>query len=61
MENLISQLDSEMKRCQKQLNEAHEIAALNLAKYRKAQQELEEVEARNALQEQELAKAKLNL
>ena len=48
-----------MQRCQKQLNEAHEIAALNLTKYRKAQQELEEIEARNAAQEQEIAKAKL--
>ena len=48
-----------MQRCQKQLNEAHEIATLNIAKYRKAQQELEEIEARTAAQEQEIAKAKL--
>ena len=41
------------------MNEAHEIATLNLANYRKAQQELEEIEARNAAQEQEIAKAKL--
>jgi len=59
LENLIAQLDCEMQKCQKQLNEAHEIAALNLTKYRKAQQELEEIEARNAAQEQEIAKAEL--
>ena len=59
MENLIEQLESEMNRCQKQLNEAQEIAALNLAKYRKAQQELEQVETRANLQEQALAKIKL--
>merc|ERR1711971_1337702 len=34
------------------------IAALNLANYRKAQQELEEIEARTAAQEKEIAKAK---
>ena len=59
MENLIEQLESEMKRCQKQLNEAQEIATLNLAKYRKAQQELEQVETRVHLQEQAIAKTKL--
>ena len=33
----------------KQIQEAEEIAALNLAKFRKAQQELEEVEERAKL------------
>merc|ERR1711893_103717 len=36
-------------RHKKQIEEAEEIAALNLAKYRKAQQELEEAEERSKL------------
>ena len=43
----------------RQLEEAEEIAALNLAKYRKVQQELEEAEVRANLSEQALAKSKL--
>ena len=43
----------------RQLEEAEEIATLNLAKYRKAQQELEEAEVRANLSEQALAKSKL--
>ena len=43
----------------RQLEEAEEIAALNLAKYRKVQQELEEAEVRANLIEQVLAKVKV--
>ena len=48
-----------MERLQTRLDEAHQIGTLNLANYRKAQQALEEVEARNFAAEQELAKVKL--
>ena len=40
-----------MKSYKKQIEEAEEIAALNLAKFRKAQQELEETSERAALAE----------
>merc|ERR1711879_1028447 len=40
---------------QKQIEEAEEIAALNLAKYRKAQQELEENEERSKMAESQLS------
>ena len=59
MEKMISQLEGEMERLQTRLDEAHQIGTLNLANYRKAQQALEEVEARNNLAEQELSKSKL--
>ena len=46
-------------RCfKRQIEEAEEIAALNLAKFRKAQVELEEAEERADLSEQALAKYK---
>ena len=40
----MSELAAKMKTYKKQIEEAEVIAALNLAKFRKAQQELEEVE-----------------
>ena len=40
----MSELTAKMKIYKKQIEEAEVIAALNLAKFRKAQQELEEVE-----------------
>ena len=40
MQALIDQLQGKIKSYKKQIEEAEEIAALNLAKYRKAQQEL---------------------
>merc|ERR1711910_166453 len=43
-----------IKACKKQIEEAEEIAALNLAKFRKAQQELEETEDRARLSESAL-------
>merc|ERR1712223_1201214 len=42
------------KTYKKQIEEAEEIAALNLAKFRKAQQELEEAEERSNLAENQL-------
>lgn len=47
-----------MKSYKKQIEEAEEIAALNLAKYRKVQSELEQAEGRADLNEQVLAKYK---
>merc|ERR1711962_1496125 len=44
-----SKLQSKIKVYKQQIEEAEEIAALNLAKFRKAQQELEEVEERAKL------------
>ena len=46
MQILIDQLQTKTKGYKKQIEEAEEIAALNLAKYRKAQQGLEEAEER---------------
>ncbi len=43
---------SQVKGYKKQIEEAEEIAALNLAKFRKAQQELEQSEERADLNEQ---------
>ena len=42
----MSELAAKVKIYKKQIEEAEVIAALNLAKFRKAQQELEEVEER---------------
>ena len=42
MSELAGKLQSKIKTDKKQIEEAEEIAALNLAKFRKAQQELEE-------------------
>merc|ERR1712020_294280 len=46
MSELASKLQQKIKTYKKQIEEAEEIAALNLAKFRKAQQELEETEDR---------------
>merc|ERR1712012_627687 len=54
MQGLIDQLQSKIKSYKKQIEEAEEIAALNLAKYRKAQQELEETEDRARMAENAL-------
>ena len=47
-----------MKSYKKQIEEAEEIAALNLAKFRKVQADLEESEERADINEQVLAKYK---
>ena len=51
---MIDQLQGKVKSYKKQIEEAEEIAALNLAKFRKAQQELEETEERARLAENAL-------
>merc|ERR1711872_590639 len=48
---LATKLQQKIKTYKKQIEEAEEIAALNLAKYRKAQQELEETEDRSRMAE----------
>merc|ERR1712174_66488 len=55
MSELAQKLQAKIKTYKKQIEEAEEIAALNLAKYRKAQQELEETEDRNKMAEAQLA------
>ncbi|KAK3868076.1 hypothetical protein Pcinc_026511 [Petrolisthes cinctipes] len=45
MQDLVDKLQQKIKTYKRQIEEAEEIAALNLAKYRKAQQELEEANA----------------
>merc|ERR1712109_435170 len=49
MSELAGKLQQKIKTYKNQIEEAEEIAALNLAKYRKAQQELEETEERGKL------------
>ena len=51
MQELVDKLQNKVKSYKKQIEEAEEIAALNLAKFRKAQQELEETEDRARLAE----------
>merc|ERR1739845_78792 len=48
-------LQMKIKTYKKQIEEAEEIAALNLAKFRKAQHDLEETEDRNKMAESQLA------
>merc|ERR1712121_585027 len=54
MSDLASKLQQKIKTYKEQIEEAEEIAALNLAKYRKAQQELEEAEERSKLAQSQL-------
>merc|ERR1712128_17318 len=49
MSELANKLQQKIKTYKQQIEEAEEIAALNLAKFRKAQQELEETEDRAKL------------
>ena len=58
MQGLIDQLQSKIRSYKKQIEEAEEIAALNLAKYRQAQGGLADAEERADLNEQALAKYK---
>merc|ERR1719420_1822558 len=51
MSDLAGKLQQKIKTYKQQIEEAEEIAALNLAKFRKAQQELEETEDRARLAE----------
>merc|ERR1740131_419862 len=58
MQGLIDQLQSKIKTYKKQIEEAEEIAALNLAKYRQVQGNLQASGERADLHEQALAKMK---
>ena len=58
MQGLVDQLQAKIKTYKKQIEEAEEIAALNLAKFRQAQGHLADAEERADLNEQALAKAK---
>merc|ERR1711970_1489058 len=55
MSELATKLQQKIKTYKKQIEEAEEIAALNLAKYRKAQQEFEESEERTRMAESQLS------
>ena len=46
MQDLVEKLQTKLRNYKRQIEEAEEIAALNLAKFRKAQQQLEETEER---------------
>merc|ERR1712142_393820 len=56
MQDLVEKLQQKLKLFKRQIEEAEEIAAMNLAKFRKTQVELEEAEERADLSEQALAK-----
>merc|ERR1719221_1209038 len=58
MQALIDQLQGKIKSYKKQIEEAEEIAALNLAKYRQAQNNVAGAQQRADVNEQALAKAK---
>merc|ERR1712193_601792 len=58
MQGLIDSLQGKIKSYKKQIEEAEEIAALNLAKFRQAQGNLADAEERADLNEQALAKFK---
>merc|ERR1712095_132913 len=59
MQALVDQLQAKIRSYKKQIEEAEEIAALNLAKFRQAQAQLTESEERADLNEKALAKAKV--
>ncbi|XP_064478156.1 myosin heavy chain, muscle-like isoform X16 [Ornithodoros turicata] len=56
MQDLVDKLQQKIKTYKRQIEEAEEIAALNLAKFRKVQQELEDAEERADVAENTLAK-----
>jgi myosin heavy chain, skeletal muscle or cardiac muscle, putative len=56
MQDLVDKLQQKIKTYRRQIEEAEEIAALNLAKFRKVQQELEDAEERADMAENALAK-----
>merc|ERR1711862_853159 len=58
MQALIDQLQSKIKSYKKQIEEAEEIVALNLAKFRQAQGQLGDASERADINEQALAKTK---
>ena len=58
MQELVDKLQNKVKAYKKQIEEAEEIAALNLAKFRKVQVDLEAAEERADINDQVLAKLK---
>merc|ERR1711976_1088949 len=58
MQEPVDKLQNKVKSYKKQIEEAEEIAALNLAKFRKVQADLEQAEERADINEQVLAKYK---
>lgn len=56
MQDLVDKLQQKIKTYKRQIEEAEEIAALNLAKFRKVQQELEDAEERADMAENALSK-----
>merc|ERR1712168_1624073 len=56
MQDMIDKLQSKIKTYKNQVEEAEEIAAINLAKYRKVQHELEDAEERADMAENTLSK-----
>ncbi|XP_076312164.1 myosin heavy chain, muscle-like isoform X3 [Tachypleus tridentatus] len=56
MQDLVDKLQQKIKTYKRQIEEAEEIAALNLAKFRKVQQEMEDAEERADMAENALAK-----
>merc|ERR1712025_466001 len=58
MQSLVDQLQAKIKSYKKQIEEAEEIAALNLAKFRKVQGNLSDASERADLNEQALAKTR---
>merc|ERR1712038_953767 len=58
MQGMVDQLQSKIKSYKKQIDEAEEIAALNLAKFRNAHAQLADAEERADLNEKALAKTK---
>ena len=58
MQGLMDNLQAKIRTYKKQIEEAEEIAALNLAKFRQAQAQLQDAQERADLSEQALAKTK---
>merc|ERR1712061_350068 len=58
--DLVDKLQQKIKSYKKQIEEAEEIAAINLAKYRKAQQDFEEAEERSKLCEVNIQKYRMS-
>merc|ERR1712223_1499420 len=58
MEKMIESLQNKVQSYKKQIEEAEEIASLNLSKYRNAHALLADIEARADLNEKALAKAR---
>jgi len=54
--DLVDKLQQKIKSYKKQIEEAEEIAAINLAKFRKAQQDFEEAEERSKICEANISK-----